>query len=100
LALTAVPDDAPASADPGQPAKLRFFGMSTELDNPPKVGDVQTFTVTARCTGYAGEEQDSGWVLWRKMRVLDVQPGKIVPAPVDPQLKMDDDLFAMGGVDE
>jgi hypothetical protein len=94
LALTAVPDDATTD-----PAKVRFLGMSTELEKPPQYGDTQKFVVLARCIGEGFDEQQGGMVRYRKMRVLEVEPGEIVAAPTDPQLAIDDDLFAMGAAD-
>lgn len=61
---------------------LKFLGMSAAVDNPPAVGDTQTYVVVARCVGYGADERQSGGLVgYRKMRVLSVDPGEITPAP-------------------
>lgn len=61
---------------------LKFLGMSAAIENPPDIGDTQTFTVTARCVGYGADERQSGGLVgYRKMRVLHVEPGAIEKAP-------------------
>lgn len=73
---------APDQDDDDQKLALKFLGMSAAIENPPEVGDVQTFTVTARCVGYGADERQSGGLVgYRKMRVLDVEPGEIKKAP-------------------
>lgn len=70
---------------------VKFIGMSAAVQNPPAIGDVQTFTVTARCVGDGRDERQSGGVVgYRKMRVLEVEAGEITPAPEgDPVLPFD-----------
>lgn len=95
MALAAVPDP-PAVSDP---ARVKFVGMSTEMFEPPEYGAMQRFVVVARCTGIGHEDVKGKTVPYRKMQVLDIQPGAVVEVPKDPQLAMTDDLFAMGAAD-
>lgn len=70
---------------------VKFLGMSSAVENPPKLGETQEFVVTARCIGDGRDERQSGGIVeFRKMRVLDVKPGKITPAPKeDPSLDLE-----------
>ncbi len=74
-------------------AHVKFSGMSgSALDTPAELGDVQQFTVTARCTGTGVELRKDGEVRHvRKMEVQDVVFGEIVKAPTDQQLSLVDD---------
>lgn len=82
----------PQAVDEEESTAIKFLGISAAVENPPAVGDTQTFTVTARCTGYGADERSSGGlVAYRKMRVLDVEPGEITKAPDDPQLSLVED---------
>lgn len=71
---------------------LKFLGMSAAIENPPDIGDTQTFVVTARCVGYGADERQSGGLVgYRKMRVLAVDPGAIEKAePQAEQLQLGD----------
>lgn len=89
-----------AAADPEKLA-IKFLGMSAAIEDPPEVGDTQTFTVTARCVGYGADERQSGGLVgYRKMRVLEVEPGEIVKAPDDPQLSLVEDDLALAEQDD
>lgn len=73
-------------------SRIKFLGMSAELADPPAPGDVQQFTVTARCVGFGADERSQGgWVRFRKMRVLEVEPGPLTKAPEsDPPLPFEE----------
>jgi hypothetical protein len=76
---------------------VRFTGMKAagEFDELPTLGDRWTFTVTAQCNKAAHEElmTDGHHRTVVGMKILDVAPGNIEPAPEDPQLDLlaDDD---------
>lgn len=74
-------------------AHVKFTGMSAAaLDTPADLGDVQTFTVTARCIGTGEELRKDGELRHiRRMEVQEVDFGKIVKAPKDQQLALVDD---------
>jgi hypothetical protein len=74
-------------------AHIKFAGMSASaLNEPAELGDVQEFTVRARCIGTGVELRKDGEVRHvRKMDVQEVEFGKIVKAPKDQQLALVDD---------
>lgn len=74
-------------------AHVKFAGMSASaLDTPAELGDVQEFTVRARCVGTGVELRKDGEVRHvRKMEVQHVDFGKIVKAPEDQQLALVED---------
>lgn len=88
--------------DDEQGIPVKFLGMSGAVENPPKIGDTQQFIVTARCIGDGRDERQSGGIVeFRKMRILDVQPGEITPAPEEePSLFSGDGTPALGTDDE
>jgi len=63
-------------------AHVKFTGMSgSALDKPAELGDVQEFTVRAKCVGTGVELRKDGEVRHtRRMEVEDVEFGKILKA--------------------
>lgn len=73
-----------------------FRGMKAADESgtvdPPELGDIQEFVVTAECVGEGIELRADGErrpVL--KMKVTDVQLGKVSPAPKTDQLPFEDE---------
>jgi hypothetical protein len=95
MTKTQQPEETPA-------VPVKFLGMSSAVENPPKLGETQEFLVTARCIGDGRDERQSGGIVeFRKMRVLDVKPGKITPAPEEePGLFSGDGTPSLGSGDE
>lgn len=74
-------------------AHVKFTNTAASaLDTPAELGDVQMFTVVAKCTGEGTELRKDGEIrTYRKMEVLDVEFGQITKSPADPQLALVDD---------
>lgn len=74
-------------------AHIKFTGMSASaLDTPAELGDIQTFTVTAKCMGTGEVLRKDGEVRSvRNMEVQEVEFGEITKAEKDPQLALVDD---------
>lgn len=74
-------------------AHVKFTGASASaLDTPAELGDVQEFTVRARCVGTGVELRKDGEVRHvRKMEVQEVGFGAITKAPEDQQLTLVED---------
>lgn len=74
---------------------VRFTGMKTAGEFPalPKLGDRQRFAVIAECVKEPHRElmADGRHRPVIGMKVIEVEPGEITPAPDDPQLALDEE---------
>lgn len=73
---------------------VKFNGMQTagDFDELPETGGMQTFTIKARCVvpPHPRLMEDGHVRTELTMKVLEVEPGKIEPAPEgDPMLPLD-----------
>lgn len=91
---TAPPTEQDQHVTDGTKTFMKFRGMNAigEDLTIPALGDIQTFTVTAECVSTGTEKRADGEkrpVIG--MRVIEVEPGAITPAPKDEQLPFDED---------
>lgn len=79
---------------------VRFTGMKAagDFEKLPQLGDRWTFEVVAECNKEPHEElmADGHTRTVVGMKILDVSPGQIEPAPEDPQLELLDDEEVAG----
>lgn len=73
---------------------IKFRGMKAAAEGipTPDLGDIQTYTVTAECVQVGTEKRADGEkrpVIG--MRVVEVEPGEITPAPKDEQLPFNEE---------